>query len=327
MSISGLSNSGFNYALFNVGNMASQAKLGALARQTSDSGGLFDSLALQAANLRSEVLGTLLGSGTDSTDSSAGIDALLASLSASVNAAGQGGGANGLSATGRNTALYDPESAYDMMSVINDNDVNYKAQYSELSQMKTYLSELRQHGENLGDINLTTANDSIATRLQAFAGQYNDWVKRFAADMERGGLLTETQAAQVSRYELEQSIENIFNGTRDGLHGLGDLGLTIDPATDLAVVDSAKLESVLASNKQGAVNALQEFSANFARSAELLVSDGNLIPNRLDNLDRVIDYFADNKSSLQAEFGLGDTPKPSGQIARALAAYNRIFGM
>ena len=36
----------------------------------------------------------------------------------------------------------------------------------------------------------------------------------------------------------------------------------------------------------------------------------------------MIDYISDNKTSLQGEFGLGDAPRPSAIVARALAAYN-----
>ena len=103
-----------------------------------------------------------------------------------------------------------------------------------------------------------------------------------------------------------------------------DLGLTIDQSTNLASLDLSRLDAVLASNKTGALNTIQEFSVNFARSAELLNSPNNFIPNRLGNLDRVIDYIADNKSSLQAEFGLGDMAKPSAQVSKALANYKAI---
>ena len=87
------------------------------------------------------------------------------------------------------------------------------------------------------------------------------------------------------------------------------------------------LNAALAANRQGAINTIDEFSANFARSAELLNSSNNFIPNRLANLDRVIDYISDNKSSLQAEFGLGDSARLSAQTARALAEYQQIFGI
>ena len=77
-------------------------------------------------------------------------------------------------------------------------------------------------------------------------------------------------------------------------------------------------------NKSGAINTVQEFSGNFAKSAELLNSEGNFIRNRMDNLARVIDYIETNKQSLQAEFGLGDAAKPNSQVAKALAEYNAL---
>ena len=52
----------------------------------------------------------------------------------------------GLSLTGRNMALADPESAYKMMTVINSKDVYYKAQFSELSQMKSYVFQMQDAG-------------------------------------------------------------------------------------------------------------------------------------------------------------------------------------
>ena len=58
----------------------------------------------------------------------------------------------------------------------------------------------------------------------------------------------------------------------------------------------SKLDAALASNKDGAISTIQEFIANFAKSAELLNSANNFIPNRLANLDRVIDYITDNLS-------------------------------
>jgi hypothetical protein len=139
------------------------------------------------------------------------------------------------------------------------------------------------------------------------------------------GVLSGTQAAEVSLYELKQSIENRFNGAMHGVQGMRELGLNIDPTTHMASIDTAKLDAVLTKNREGALSAIGEFSGNFAKSAELLISSNNFIPNRLDNLDRVIDYIADNKTSLQAEFGMGDAAKPSAQVAKALAAYQQMF--
>ena len=287
-------------------------------------------VALNVANFKSQALGTLMRSNHDSGQ--AALSGLKDLFSAQGNSTidplawiTKSEGAAKVTAAGRNMALADPESAYRMMTTINHAEVAYKAEFSEMSQMKAHVAQMEEAGLNLGNIPLTAANDSIVARMQSFVNQYNGWIERFAPDMQDGGILDGTRAAEVSVYELEQSIENIFNGAMDGLHGLGDLGVSIDDETGLAALDVAKLESVLESNKQGAVNTLLEFSTNFAKSANLLISSGNFIPNRLDNLDRAIRYIDDNEASLRAEFGTGSMPQPTGQVAQALAAYNQTY--
>jgi hypothetical protein len=231
----------------------------------------------------------------------------------------------GLSANGRNTALFDPESAYRMMTVINNKDVLYKAQYFELNSMKDGLASMQQAAQSL-DITATTDNDSIRSQLQGFVDRYNGWIKQFGEDMQQGGLLADTQAAQVARHELDQSIKNMFFGVQDGVHGLADLGISIDAKTGNAVLDTAKLDGMLASNKHGVADTVQAFAANFAEAAKLLNSDGNFMPRQLDNLNRAIHYIDDHSSALQAEFGTGDVAHPTGAVAQALDAYNRVFG-
>jgi len=289
-------------------------------------------IALNIATFRSQALGSLASSAFDAKRGSF-LEALANPFSASNDASTDPlswlatSSVAKVAPAGRNMTLADPESAYQMMSVINNADVAYKAQFSELSQMKSYVAQMEDAGQSLGNITSSTANDSIASQLQGFVTQYNSWVGRFEPDMQNGGVLAGTQAAQVSRFELSQSIANIFNGAKDGVHGLKDLGIAIDPNTSMATLDAAKLDSILADNKQGAVNALQEFSANFAKSASLLNSGGNFIPNQLDNLSRAIHFIADNAASLRTEFGTGSAAKPSGQVAQALAAYNRTYGI
>lgn len=291
--------------------------------------------------MQSQVLSSLISpsSGAKSDDSWATMFSLLVSNSAQLdplssdplslliqrNAANQDGGIKGLSPAGRNMALFDPESAYKMMTVINYDDVLYKAQFSELSQMKSGVFQMEDAGADLGSIALSTGDDGIKAQLQNFVGEYNDWIERFNPDIQQGGLLADTQAARASQFELEQNINNPFFGIRDGVHGLRDLGITVDPNTRLASLDTAKLDALLATNKRGVVDAVQEFSANFAKSASLLNSDGNFILKQLDNLSRAIHFIADNKASLQQEFGTGNAAKPTGQVARALAAYNQTY--
>lgn len=287
--------------------------------------GFAASLSLRLAEFQSQTVSTLLSS-VFNAGSASDPGALPGSAGGGTDPlSGLGGGqASGLSASGRNTSLFDPESAYRMMSVINQKDVDYKAQFAELSEMKTELYEMRDEGQELNEIDLTTDNAAIKDRLNSFVAEFNEWTTRFDADMKNGGILAGTQAAQVARYELRTSIENRFFGAADGLNGLRDLGLTIDPVSKLAALDGAKLDAVLASNKQGVVNTLHDFGSNFAKSADLLNSEGNFIPNRLNNLDRVIDYIGANKASLQAEFGLGDAARPTGPLAQALAAYEKM---
>ncbi|ADL55589.1 hypothetical protein [Gallionella capsiferriformans] len=245
-------------------------------------------------------------------------------LTPSVGASSSVVNVKGLSATGRNTALADADSAYRMMSTINNMEIVFKAQYWELSQMKADVSQLQDAGKNLAGISSSTGNDSTKLRLLGFVGQYNNWVRRFAPDTQQGGLLAGTQAAEASQYELEQNLKNRFFGAGDGVQGMGDLGLMIDPVTHLASLDTARLESMQASNRQGVVNTVQTFGENFAKSAGLLVSDGNFFSKQLGNLDRGIHYIEDNTAALQQEFGTGDAAHPGGQVAAAWADYNRM---
>ena len=302
------------------------------------------SLTLRMAALQAQSVNLLIGSTNASDKTSSGLDFLMGVNNPSNNTSNNASssstdpfsllgiststtGASSLSASGRNLSLFNPESAYSMMSIINSDDVTYKAQFSELSDMKTAVASMQQAGQTLGTIGGSLDNEAIKSRLQDFVGKYNDWIKRFDGTVKSGGVLAGTQAAEVSLYELEQSVENPFNGAKNGFRGLSDLGLSIDESTNLASLDTNTLNAALTTNKNGAINTISEFGANFAKSAELLNSANNFIPNRLSNLDRAIDYITENKSSLQAEFGLGAPAKPSTAVSEALAHYAKIAGI
>lgn len=269
------------------------------------------SLSYELVAFRSQAVGLLTDTSFDSI--------LQAASAATGSSAGKTGG---LSATGRNASLFDPESAFNMMSVINQKDVDYKAQFSELSAMKTEVSGMAGAAQALAGISADSSNADIQSQLQKFVDQYNAWVKRFDGDMTEGGVLAGTQAAQVARWELDQSVESRFYGVADGLNGLKDVGITIDKTTSLAWLDTAKLVAALAGNRKGVLDVVQEFAANFASAANLLNSAGNFIPNQLNNLDGAIHYIDSNIASWRNEFGTGAAAAPSGQVAQALAAYN-----
>ena len=282
------------------------------------------SLMLRLATLQSQSVNTLLGfmSGTSELTGRADFSSVFDPLPAT----GSSLSFSGISPDGRNLSLFDPESAYRMMSVINTADVTYKAQFAELSTMQLSVGALGSAAGSLAGFDNATESSRIKQTLLDFSGQYNEWIGRFRASIDERGVLKGSQAAEISIRELEQSIRNVFNGAANGFRGLSDIGLTIDPASKRLVLDNAKLDAVLASNKPGVVDTLAEFGANFAKSAELLNADGNFIPGGLSNLDRAIDYLAENLPALRSEFGLGDPARPSARIASALAAYQRIAG-
>jgi hypothetical protein len=315
-------------AVSTVDSLFAQLNRGSQKASSSEAGGnTAASFALYLASFRSQTLGSLIGSGSASDSSGLGAFLGVQDTATSPSSAIAGSSSvDALLAAGRNSGLTDPESAYSMMTFINQEDVAFKAQFSELSAMKSAVAGMQQDGSTLAGITMATADSSIESQLQSFADQYNAWVKRFDADLQSGGILAGTRAAQVSRYELEQSVRNVFTGAQDGVNGLAGLGLTIDPVTKLATLDAAKLDSVLSGNKQGVVDTLHAFGANFAKAAQLLDANGNFIANQLGNLGRAIGYIDSNESSLQAEFGLGDAAKPTGLAAQALAAYNETYG-
>lgn len=330
---------------------SSQQSLAALsAAQTSTaptsattSGGQGDfasSLALRLAEFESQSLAALLKTADDDDQAPSIFDLLagnsdataedstgsdISSLLATLSSGGSTESASGLSASGLNLSLADPLSAFRMMSYINTGEVNYKAQFAELSQMGDAIESLESASDALGAIDTQADNAAIAAQLQSFVADYNAWITRFDGTVKSNGVLAGTQAAEVSLVELEFSIKNNLNGATSGLHGLSDLGLTIDDSSNLATLDSGMLDAALASNKSGVVATIKQFASNFSKSADLLNSPDNFIDNRLDNLDRVIDYLADNKSSLQTEFGTGAAAQPTSQVASALATYNQIY--
>lgn len=318
------------FSTFNTGaaNRSSQSSLLNSDLSSTSGNDFSSSLALRMASMQAQSVNSLIGSVFGDNKASSSFDMLGGTQSGTsdpFSMLGLSTSTQGLSATGRNISLFDSQSAYSMMSLINNEDVTYKAQFSELSDMKTSVSDMQQAGQQLAGTDTSMTNEAITSRLQSFVDKYNAWSKRFEGSVQSGGVLTGTQAAEVSLQELEQSVENIFNGASDGIHGLKDLGITIDRSTNTASFDTTTLNAALASNKPGVVNAINQFSANFAKSAELLNSANNFIPNRLANLDRVINYIDSNKSSLQSEFGLGDPAKISPQVAKALAAYNQTY--
>ena len=233
--------------------------------------------------------------------------------------------AGGLSVTGRNMALFDPESAFTMMTKINGYEVDFKAQFAELSQMGRAVEKMEAAGtELMDDVDVADSHADIKKDLQQFVDSYNAWLEDFAPSVAAGGLLDNIQAGEISIYELEQSVGSIFNGAMHGFSGMSDIGVSIDPVTHRATINTERLDSALAANQSGVVATIDEFGANFAKSADLLNQKDNFIPRQLDNYTRALNYIESNRSSLEAEFGTGDPAKPNTTQAKAMAAYASV---
>lgn len=231
-------------------------------------------------------------------------------------------------AAGRNVGLQNPEAAYKMMTQINNFAADFKAQFAELSQMGATVEKLEETGRELSIIDPSSSNEEIRDRLQGFVDQYNAWIARFSPTVKDGGSLDDVQAAEVSLHELEQSVRSIFNGAASGIRGLADLGIQIDPASKQASLDVGRLEAMLATDKAAAVTAIDEFSAHFAKSADLLNAQDNFIPRALDNRGRAMQFIADNLKSWQGEFGTGDPARSTNAyVAQALNNYQSIYAM
>lgn len=319
-----MSNLGNIHSLLGSSRSASNGVLSSLGLASAQKGPDFAaSLSLQLSRMQAQSLTSLLSISGDAGSDAFGFLSegdgpgdLLSLLGASQDSP--------LNANGRNLALADPESGYRMMSLINRQDINYKAQYAELTEMQQGVYAMQGAGEKLQSLNPSQPDDAITSALQSFVSEYNNWVSRFDPTVQDGGILDGTQAAEFSLHTLERNIENVLNGAAYGFRGLSDLGLSVDPGSNLLSLDAAKLQQALAGNREGVVNTIQQFSSDFAESAKMLNAEKNLIPNRLVNLDRVIDFINENKASLQQEFGQGEAPKPPAYVAQALAAYNRI---
>lgn len=318
MAISGSNSIGFDYTQLNVGGGSTSGS----ASQAGETGGMSTPFALQLAQFQSSQLSELIGSADAGAVLPGGV-AGVSSGSDPLSMLDMIGQAKGLTAGGLNPALRDPQAGYDMMTKINNLDVSFKAQYAELGQMGNAMSAMGQDGQSLGAISTGSDSAGIKTQLQTFVGQYNDWVKSFDGDMQSGGLLAGTQAAQVARHELSASVQSLFNGADQGVSGLGDIGLTIDQVSGLASLDGNQLDQMLNKNKAGVVAAIDQFSAGFSKAAQTITGSDNFIQNQLGNLGNAISYLSKNEQSLQAEFGTGAAANPTGAVAQALALYNQ----
>lgn len=261
------------------------------------------SLQLQMASLRNSIFEVILSGGA-SDPGAADFASLLGEQTARIDTAG------------RNLSLRDPEAAYRMMTEINRRESEFKTEHAALQQMSDDIVRLESVGHGLEVLDTSSTNQEISAKLEDFVAQYNAWEDRYDDQVAKGGTLDNIQAAEVALWEMECSVRSIFPGAADGIRGLSDLGIEIDAGSKQARFDPARLQAALSDNRTGAIHAIDEFSAAFTKSADLLNGQDNFMRHALENRSRAMEFIASHRSSLEQEFGTGD-PVPR----RAIAAY------
>jgi flagellar capping protein FliD len=210
-------------------------------------------------------------------------------------------------------------------TIINRTDVSFKAQFSELSELKSTFAHEGESAQQLARLDEKSSSAEIKSKLMEFIATYNAGVNRFAPDVAQGGVLEASHEANRARFATRRDIADPLVGALDGLRGgMSALGVTVDPQTGLASVDETQLDKILAQDTDKDVHTIVDFATRFAQTTATLNSTGNAQDKQLANLDRAIHWIADNRASVAQEFGPGAAAKPNDAFAKAAAAYALI---
>jgi flagellar capping protein FliD len=209
-----------------------------------------------------------------------------------------------------------------VVTIINRTDVSFKAQFSELSELKSTLAREGESAQQLASLDEKSSSAEIKSKLMEFIAAYNAGVNRFAPDVAQGGVLEASHEAERARFATRRDIADPLVGALDGLRGgMSALGVAVDPKTGLASIDETQLDNVLAQDTDNDVHTIVDFANRFAQTTAKLNSTGNAQDKQLTNLDRAIHWIADNRESIAQEFGPGAAAKPNNAFAKAAAAY------
>jgi hypothetical protein len=143
-------------------------------------------------------------------------------------------------------------------------------EHSEMAKIKDGVAAIQAAGKSLGGVNTATETDAIKAHLQTFAAKFNEWISGVDGTTKSGALQAGIQTADASLNKIGQSVEKIFDAAKGSFHSLQDLGFSIDPNTNLASIDTSKLDALLATQKNAAINSIHQFSANFAKTIDPL---------------------------------------------------------
>jgi flagellar capping protein FliD len=213
-------------------------------------------------------------------------------------------------------------SRENVSTAINRLEIILKAQHTELGSLKDILANEQESAQQLVRIDTQTSAADIKQALHEFIDRYNAGVNRFAPDVAHGGILEYSAEAARARFATQRDINNPLVGADGGLKGgMTALGITVDPKTGLAAIDETKLNAMLSKDGQADVNTIHDFANQFIATITNINAEHNPQDKQLNNLERAIQWIADNKGSVQKEFGLGKPATPNSTYAKAAAAY------
>ena len=212
-----------------------------------------------------------------------------------------------------------------MVTVLNRLEVTFKAQFSELGEMRKSLVAEQAAAKRLATLDGASTSADVKAELAHFVETYNAGVNRFAPAMDKGGILEGSWEAARARFATQRDISYILNGSEVGIKGdLAQLGISTDPKTGTASIDDAKLEGALAKDRGHVVASITAFANTFVTTVDFLNAKGHAQQRQMANLDRAVHWIGDNKTAVQKEFGAGAAATPNAAFAKAAANYDEM---
>jgi hypothetical protein len=212
-----------------------------------------------------------------------------------------------------------------MVTVLNRVEITFKAQFSELGEMRHSLAGEQAAANKLAALSDASSGAEIKAALAHFVETYNAGVNRFAPALDKGGVLEGSWEAARARFATQRDIGYVLNGSEKGIKGdLAKLGITTDPKTGLAAIDQAMLDGALASDKGHVVAAVTAFADTFVTTVDFLNAKDHSQQRQMANLDRAVHWIDDNRDDVQKEFGPGAAATPNQAFAKAAALYDAM---
>jgi hypothetical protein len=227
--------------------------------------------------------------------------------------------------TGLDSSRPFSQPGQNVVTVLNRVEVSFKAQFSELGEMRKSLVQQQDAAQKLTALDAQSPAADIKAALDGFVTSYNAGVTRFAPDVAGGGVLEGSWEAARARFATERDINYFLNGAEAGLKGgLAALGISTDPKTGLASIDAAQLDAALANDKGVVAAAVSDFATTFVATVADLNAVDHAQVRQMANLDRAVHWINANKAAVQKEFGPGAAATPDDAFAKAAAQYDQM---